>query len=256
LPSQRSRFVEMSSSRGTPTTPAPPSNSVPASTDSGFDVPQGSTNKTNSTNLPLGPRRHPQPPVRDASHPDFSRGDRMVPSGPSSTSGRSRAAPRMSNDYAFIPDSRSHTATDVDPPHSRAPPPRMSDTTTSTNSGVYADREQLQSEQSDNPSVPKAPRALRAPAPASPSTSRQEDLDSRRRDRSPPPHLSNKDGWDHSQERLPHNAGPAQRQDAPARRHANSVHSSAGNPSRQGPVSQGSGRNQVCRKLGSSDEGD
>jgi hypothetical protein len=196
----------------------------------------------NSANLPSGPRRHPQPSVRDANHPDFAHSLRIPPSGPSAaTSNRNRPPARMTNHTAFTSEEPPHPAMVIDTPQSKVQQPRMSDMATS---GMYADREQLQSDQPNHDTVPKGPRALRAPPVTSPIVSRQEL--SGRGDRSPPFHIVSRDEWDRSRgpsERTQH-SGP--RHNGHAQRPIGPGDQSTIVQSWPGPGFQASGRNQVC----------
>ena len=190
---------------------------------------------THVNSAPSGPRSQPQPNNgRDGSNSDLSQGSRVLPSGPSATSG---PRVRSSRDTPFNPNEssalRDRDLVDVD----NLPPSRASfrtnDTSIRAGSGMYADREQ-------STDVPRGPRAMSSkpstapypPLPPSPSASpstffAQRPLPShdrpanRFRERSPP---SNNEGWERRRdplERQLRSDGPIMRDDTQAWRSGN-----------------------------------
>ena len=171
---------------------------------------QRPTNNNSSSNgVPSGPRLLPQShlprqqPARETNHPDFARGLRMPPSGPSSDA--DRRGDRRASVALALPANEMGMDIDID----ILPPSRIPSSSKNTNndmpiragSGMYADREAAD--------LPKGPRAMASKVSATTSGSTINAASSpttpfmypggtvgRIRERSPPPHMAgNNDGW-------------------------------------------------------------
>jgi hypothetical protein len=175
--------------------------------DSSSNALQRPTNAHNS--VPSGPRQTSHSTARDISHPEHSRSSRLPPSGPSFTSVSKIRGKNESIDYPNeSPALRDRDIMEVDNiPPSRTSSFRTNETTIRAGSGMYADREQ-------SSDLPRGPRAMSgkssAPTPYPPTGRPRssspppyadrnvpvQEHSNRFRDRSPPPHMVNRERWE------------------------------------------------------------